>query len=92
MAKGEEHVCIGCGVHVTTHESQLCMFCGRGSAGLPTVTQTQFATRGKTTDPRRYPHNLPDHDIHGKHTNGFRRSAGPGADPDNEADTIDAKR
>jgi hypothetical protein len=57
MAKGEEHVCIGCGVHVTTHQSQQCIFCRGGSVGLPTVTQTQFATNGGSADPRGYPHN-----------------------------------
>lgn len=63
MAQGDEHVCIGCGVHVTTHPSRLCMFCGRGSSRLPTVTQTQFGTNGSSSDPRGY---IPDGHSRGK--------------------------
>jgi hypothetical protein len=57
---GEEHVCIGCGIHVTTHRSQLCQWCRSGPPDRPSPTQTMFATNGQSADPRDYPYNEPE--------------------------------
>lgn len=54
MMVNEPHACIGCGVYITTHRSQLCIACRSGGPGRLSVTQTQWYTGGASIKPPVY--------------------------------------